>query len=57
MVYNWTPEKKMLKAGLTVDRRNVLFVYTIFKVGDDQVSISAFSFTAPQFSGLDKGQG
>jgi len=26
----------MLKAGLAVDRKNVLFVYTIFKVADDQ---------------------
>jgi hypothetical protein len=26
----------MLKAGLAVDRKNVLFVYTIFKVADEQ---------------------
>ena len=32
LVYNWTPEKKMLKAGLAIDRQNALFVYTIFKV-------------------------
>ena len=37
LVYNWTPEKKILKAGLTVDRKNVIFVYTIFKAADDQV--------------------
>ena len=37
LVYNWTAEKKMLKAGLAVDRKNLLFLYTIFKVADDQV--------------------